>query len=77
MNTISIELSPQEASELLTLLNEGAERFRQANERMSRYEEDFDRYKREAEAVIARLAQEVGHVESIAGVSAPNHHADR
>ena len=76
MNTISIELSPQAASELQTLLNEGAERFRQANERMRRHEEDFNRYRREAEAVIARLAQEAPHVESKVGVSAPNHHAD-
>lgn len=63
MSTISIELTPQEASDLRTLLRESIEKLRQANERMSRQDEEFETHKNEAEAVIARLLQDDVHVE--------------
>lgn len=63
MNTVSIELTPQEASDLRTLLSESIEKLRQANERMSRQDEEFEKHKSEAEAVITRLLQDSIHVE--------------
>ena len=63
MSTVPIELTPQEASDFRTLIKESVEKLRQSNERMSQKDEEFERYKSEAEAVIARLLQGAIYVE--------------
>ena len=63
MNTISIELSPQEAGDLLTCLREVTERLRQSEERMSAQDEEFKQRQHEIEATIARISQGADYVE--------------
>ncbi len=61
MDTITFELSQQEAGDLLSLLREVTQKIQQSEERMCRQDEEFKQRQREIEAAIARLSQGVGY----------------
>ena len=64
METISIQMTPEEAEELRTALEQATEAMRQSNERMDAHEKEFEANQRELKEIIARIAAINFHVET-------------
>ena len=64
METISIQMTPEEAEELRTALEQATEAMRQSNERMDMHEKEFEANQRELKEIIARIAAINFHMET-------------